>query len=71
MAEGPWGACGGAVLNEPQPVGGLFKGIVERAIVNCADPAERKRRILIARETGVFSESEAIDWLRLLGLEAA
>lgn len=58
-------------MTGPQPIANAFKAIVERAIVGCDDPAQRKERILIARETGVFSEQEAHDWIQLLGLEAA
>lgn len=67
MAQVDWSAG----VNMPQPIGNLFKAIVERAIVGCDDPVQRKERILIARETGVFTEREAQDWIQLLGLEAA
>lgn len=56
---------------EAQPIGSAFKAVVERAIAGCEDPAERKLRIMIARHEGLFSEQEAADWLKLLGLEAA
>lgn len=58
-------------MTQPQPIQNLFKQLVERAIVGCDDPVKRKERILIARETGVFTDAEAHDWIQLLGLEAA
>ena len=58
-------------MNAPQPIGGIFKAMVERAIVGCDDPVQRKERILTARATGVFTDAEAHDWIKILGLEAA
>lgn len=52
-------------------IGSLAKAVVERAIANCGDPAERKERIMIARQEGIFSDDEATDWLRVYGLAAA
>jgi hypothetical protein len=54
-----------------QPAGSLFKALIERAIVGCDDPSERRERVEIAREEGVFSPVEAAEWLGALGLEVA
>ena len=53
------------------PAAALFKKVVERAIVNCDDPAERRERVMIAREAGIFTDEEAGDWLALLDARAA
>jgi hypothetical protein len=46
--------------------------IVERAITECDDgPAERKRRILYAREHGIFSDQETTDWIAIYEVQAA
>jgi hypothetical protein len=37
----------------------------------CPDPAEKKARILIAREHGHLTDEEAEDWIVACGLEAA
>ena len=58
-------------MNDPLPFHGLAQGIVVRAIEQCDDPAERKERIMIAREHGVITQQEAADWLAILELRAA
>jgi hypothetical protein len=54
-----------------KPAGSLFKALIERAIIGCDDPAERRERVEIARDTGIFTDEEAAAWRKLLGLEAA
>jgi hypothetical protein len=58
-------------VTDAQPIGSIFKQMVERAIVGCDDPVARKERILIARETGIFTDAEAADWIQLFDLRAA
>ena len=58
-------------MTEPQPISGLFKALIERAITSCDDPNERKERVLIARDTGVFSEADAAAWLARLDARTA
>ncbi len=54
-----------------QPFTSLAKAIVERAIANCDDPAERKERVLLTRECGVLSYAEAADWFAIFEVQAA
>lgn len=54
-----------------QSIGEVAKGIVEQQIKACADPAERKEMILIAREEGVLTDQEAADWIAILEVRAA
>ena len=53
-----------------ETIGSVAKQLVELAIMQ-GTPSERKERILIAREEGVFTDQEAADWLRILDVEAA
>lgn len=43
----------------PTAAGTLFKAIILRCIENCDDPADRKERIMIAREHGHIDDNEA------------
>jgi hypothetical protein len=54
-----------------QSAGCLFKALVERSIVGCDDATDRRERIEIARDTGIFTDEEAAAWLKMLGLEVA
>lgn len=51
--------------------GFLFRGIILALIEREQDPAEKKARILIAREHGHLTNHEAEEWIALAGLEAA
>lgn len=55
----------------PKPIGSFVKAIVENCIANCDEPAEKKRRVLLARDNGIISDGEAGDWLRILDVQAA
>lgn len=48
--------------------GHLFRGIVHTLIRAEPDPAEKKARILIAREHGHLSDEDAEEWIVLAGL---
>lgn len=61
----------GRAVNDFQPIGSFARAIVLRAIENCADPVERKRRIMLAREHAFLSDQEAADWLAILEVRAA
>lgn len=54
-----------------KPIGSFVKTIVENCIANCDDPTEKKRRVLLARDNDIISDSEAEDWLRILDVQAA
>lgn len=58
-------------MNGAVPIGSLARDLVLHCIECCEDPAERKERIMIAREQGVLTEQEATDWLAILELQAA
>ena len=51
--------------------GSLARNIVARAIIASDDPAERKERVLIAREEGLFTDQEVADWLRIIEAKGA
>jgi hypothetical protein len=51
--------------------GWLFRGLVLALIERETDPAEKKARIMIAREHGHLTDQEAEEWIVLAGLEAA
>lgn len=51
--------------------GSIAKALVNNSIVTSPDNDIRKERILIAREAGLFTESETQDWIRIYGLSAA
>lgn len=57
--------------HEAKPIGALAKGIVIRAIVNCACPDERRERINIARDCGILTETEASAMIAEYGKAAA
>lgn len=48
-----------------------LKRMVLSFITNEPDPAERKARILIARQHGHLTDREAEDWIAILDLKAA
>lgn len=54
-----------------KPISSLAKIVVERAIMGCADLADRKERIMIAREEGIFTDREAQDWIAIIEARAA
>lgn len=49
----------------------LFRGLILGLIHRETDPAEKKARILIAREHGHLTDEEASDWIAIAGLENA
>ena len=58
-------------MTEPQPFGSIAKAFVLSMIECCADPAERKARIMIACQHGHITAEEAEEYIVLQGLEAA
>lgn len=54
-----------------QEFGSLARSFVLNLIDCCADPAEKKARIMIALENGHITAEEAEDWIVVCGLEAA
>lgn len=56
---------------EAQAFGTVSRSFVLSMIGCCADPAEKKARIMIALEHGHITEEEAEDWIAACGLEAA
>lgn len=53
------------------PISSLAKIVVERAIMGCGDLDQRKERIMVAREEGIFTDREADDWLAIIEAKAA
>lgn len=51
--------------------GTLARNFVLSMIECCPDPAEKKARILIARDHGHLTDVEAEEWIAVAGLEAA
>lgn len=54
-----------------KPLASFAKDIIVHAIVNCDDPAEKKRRVLLARDNGFLTDGEVEDWLHILDVQAA
>lgn len=54
-----------------QPISSLAKIVVERAIMGSADLDERKERIMVARQEGIFTDQEAADWIAIIEAKAA
>ena len=55
----------------PTAFGTIGKAIVLRCIEHCTDPAEKKERIMTARQDGHLTPDEATALIRKHGLEDA
>jgi len=49
----------------------VLRRVILRSIEQCADPAERKERIMIAHGDGHLTDAQASDLIIILGLKAA
>lgn len=58
-------------MNAPARIRDITRGIVAHLIAEAATGEERKKRILIAREEGLLSDSEAERLIAFLEVQAA
>lgn len=58
-------------MSESLTIREILRRVIIRSIEQCADPVERKQRIMIAHADGHLTDSEVSDLINILGLKAA
>lgn len=58
-------------MTEALSIKEILRRVIIRSIEQCADPGERKDRIMIAHADGHLTDSEVSDLISILGLKAA